>query len=65
MLNGSGDLADRADRVTKCAQAAAAEALEASKEANDWHNHLRGLVIKLQMAKPVSQLAHQQLHQPG
>jgi hypothetical protein len=34
--------------VTKHAQAAAAEALEASKEANDRHNCLRELVIKLQ-----------------
>jgi uncharacterized coiled-coil DUF342 family protein len=48
LLNSSGDLADRADHVTKHAQAAAAEALEASKEANNWHNHLRELVIKLQ-----------------
>jgi hypothetical protein len=48
LLNGSGDLADRADQVTKHTQAAAAEALEASKEANDWHNRLRELVIKLQ-----------------
>jgi hypothetical protein len=48
LLNGSGDLADRADEATKCAQATAVEALEASKEANDQHNHLRELVIKLQ-----------------
>jgi hypothetical protein len=48
LLNGSGDFADRADQATKRAQAAAAEALEASKEANNWHNHLRELVIKLQ-----------------
>jgi hypothetical protein len=41
LLNSSGDLADRAD------QAAVAEALEASKEANNWHNRLRELVIKL------------------
>jgi hypothetical protein len=34
--------------VTKHAQAAAAEALEATKEANDQHNNLRELVIKLQ-----------------
>jgi 7-keto-8-aminopelargonate synthetase-like enzyme len=34
--------------VTKHTQAAAAEALEASKEANNQHNHLRELVIKLQ-----------------
>jgi hypothetical protein len=48
LLNGSGDSADRADQVTKHAQAAAAEALEASKEANDQHDCLRELVIKLQ-----------------
>jgi hypothetical protein len=34
--------------VTKHAQAAAVEALEASKEANDQHDCLRELVIKLQ-----------------
>jgi hypothetical protein len=48
LLNGSGDLADRADQMTKRTQAAVAEALEASKEANDRHNRLRELVIKLQ-----------------
>jgi hypothetical protein len=48
LLNGSGDSADRANRATKHTQAAAAEALEASKEANNQHDHLRELVIKLQ-----------------
>jgi hypothetical protein len=48
LLDGSGDSADQADRATKRAQAVAAEALEASKEANDQHNWLRELVIKLQ-----------------
>jgi hypothetical protein len=48
LLNGSGDLADQANQVTKHAQAVTAEALEASKEVNNWHNHLRELVIKLQ-----------------
>jgi hypothetical protein len=45
LLNGSGDFADRADQVTKHA---AEEALEASKKANNRHNRLRELVIKLQ-----------------
>jgi hypothetical protein len=48
LIDGSGDSADRADQATKCAQAAAAETLEASKEANDRHNRLRELFIKLQ-----------------
>jgi hypothetical protein len=36
---------------TKHTQAAAMEALEASKEANDWHDHLRELVVKLQRSR--------------
>jgi hypothetical protein len=44
--------------VRKCAQAAAAAALEASKEANDWHNHLRELVIKLQRSRERTHSQH-------
>jgi hypothetical protein len=58
LLNSSGDSADRADQATKHAQAAAAEALEASKEANNRHNCLRELVIKLQRSHERTRSRH-------
>jgi hypothetical protein len=48
LLNNSRNLVDQANRATKHAQEVAAEALTAASEADDQHDHLRELVIKLQ-----------------